>query len=79
MNAKQIIKETHTISISVSEIMEEYSLPDTLIPKEARLAIGAPGSIIIVFEDADYQEIKHEYVQSSFFEDGKLKKREIKP
>lgn len=79
MKAIQHIKETHTIHISVAEIMEEYDLPDTLIPKSARLAIGAPGAIVIEFEDAECQTIEHDYVQSSFFENGKIKKEVIKP
>lgn len=61
VKAEQIIQEKRTLRISVAEIMEEYSLPETLIVKSARLSIGAPGTIVIEFENAEYQEITHEY------------------
>lgn len=68
VNATQTIQERHTVSISISEIMEEYDLPDTLIPKSARLAIGSPGTVIIEFDSTEYQTLEHKFLDDGIAE-----------
>lgn len=60
MKARQLVQEKHTVSISIDEIVEEFDLPESLIPKSAHLSIGAPNSVVIEFYDTEFQDIDHD-------------------